>query len=113
MRELATELAPLVRVKGLASATVVEGSSMFPRPRVIASLQKYGNEFDESESTEALRDRLAGFYARPALLGAPITPADQAEVAYLLTSGKFNKATGQIVSVDGGLPEASLRLGAR
>ena len=36
--ELAMELAPLVRVNGLAPATVVEGSSMFPRDRVISSL---------------------------------------------------------------------------
>jgi NAD(P)-dependent dehydrogenase (short-subunit alcohol dehydrogenase family) len=35
IRELAIELSPLVRVNGLAPATVVEGSSMFPRDRVI------------------------------------------------------------------------------
>ncbi|MEM6432132.1 MAG: bifunctional rhamnulose-1-phosphate aldolase/short-chain dehydrogenase, partial [Deinococcota bacterium] len=38
VRELAIELSPLVRVNGLAPATVVEGSSMFPRERVISSL---------------------------------------------------------------------------
>ena len=52
VRELAIELAPLVRVNGLAPATVVEGSSMFPRERVISSLTKYNIAFDESESTE-------------------------------------------------------------
>ena len=41
VRELAIELSPLVRVNGLAPATVVEGSSMFPRDRVISSLVKY------------------------------------------------------------------------
>ena len=35
VRELAIELSPLVRVNGLAPATVVEGSNMFPRDRVI------------------------------------------------------------------------------
>ena len=50
MRELAIELSPLVRVNGLAPATVVEGSSMFPRDRVISSLVKYNIKFDESES---------------------------------------------------------------
>ena len=41
VRELAVELAPLVRVNGVAPATVVQGSSMFPRDRVIASLRDH------------------------------------------------------------------------
>jgi NAD(P)-dependent dehydrogenase (short-subunit alcohol dehydrogenase family) len=109
VRELAIELSPLVRVNGLAPATVVEGSSMFPRDRVISSLTKYGIPFDESESTESLRDKLALFYAQRTLTKSPITLADQAEVAYLLSSSKFSKTTGQIISVDGGLHEAFLR----
>jgi rhamnulose-1-phosphate aldolase/alcohol dehydrogenase len=109
VRELAIELAPLVRVNGLAPATVVEGSSLFPRDRVISSLTKYQVAFEETESTETLRDKLAGFYARRTLTQLPITPADQAEVAYLLSSSKFSKTTGQVISVDGGLPEAFLR----
>jgi NAD(P)-dependent dehydrogenase (short-subunit alcohol dehydrogenase family) len=109
VRELAIELSPLVRVNGLAPATVVEGSNMFPRDRVISSLTKYNIAFDESESTESLRDKLAMFYAQRTLTKSPITLADQAEVAYLLSSNKFSKTTGQIVSVDGGLQEAFLR----
>lgn len=109
VRELAVELAPQVRVNGLAPATVVEGSSMFPRDRVISSLAKYNVAFEESESTEALRDKLANFYAQRTLTKSPITLADQAEVAYLLSSNKFSKTTGQIISVDGGLQEAFLR----
>jgi rhamnulose-1-phosphate aldolase/alcohol dehydrogenase len=109
VRELAIELAPLVRVNGLAPATVVEGSSMFPRDRVISSLVKYEIPFDESEETEALRDKLANFYAQRTLTKLPITLADQAEAAYLLTSRKLGKTTGQIISVDGGLHEAFLR----
>jgi rhamnulose-1-phosphate aldolase/alcohol dehydrogenase len=109
VRELAIELAPLVRVNGLAPATVVEGSSMFPRDRVISSLKKYQIDFDEADTTEALRARLAGFYAQRTLTKSPITLADQAEAAYLLASTKLGKTTGQIISVDGGLPEAFLR----
>ena len=100
MRELALELAPLVRVNGLAPATVVEGSSMFPRERVISSLAKYGVDYSEAEETDALRDKLAAFYAQRTLTGAPITLADQAEAAYLLSSSKLAKTTGQILSVD-------------
>ena len=43
IRELAIGLAPLVRVNGIAPATVVSGSTMFPRDRVMQSLQKYND----------------------------------------------------------------------
>lgn len=109
IRELAIELSPLVRVNGLAPATVVEGSSMFPRDRVISSLTKYNIDHDESEETEALRTKLANFYAQRTLTKAAITPDDQAEVAYLLASDQFSKTTGQIINVDGGLHEAFMR----
>lgn len=109
VRELAVELAPLVRVNGLAPATVVKGSAMFPRDRVVSSLAKYSLPWDEAEETDALRDRLADFYAQRTLTKAPITPADQAEAAWLLTSSALSKTSGQILSVDGGLHEAFLR----
>jgi rhamnulose-1-phosphate aldolase/alcohol dehydrogenase len=109
VRELAVELAPLVRVNGLAPATVVAGSSMFPRDRVIASLVKYKIAFDEAEDSESLRNKLAGFYAERTLTKSPITPDDQAEVAVFLISQKSSKTTGQVISVDGGLHEAFLR----
>jgi rhamnulose-1-phosphate aldolase/alcohol dehydrogenase len=109
VRELAIELAPLVRVNGLAPATVVEGSQMFPRDRVISSLIKYELPFSESESTEALREKLENFYAQRTLLKLPVTTTDQAEIAFLLSTDRFSKTTGQIINVDGGLPEAFLR----
>lgn len=109
IRELAMELAPLVRVNGVAPATVVQGSSMFPRDRVLASLAKYKIPHSESETDEALRGHLAEFYADRTLLKEPILPADQAEAVFLLLSGRLGKTTGQIVSVDGGLYDAFLR----
>ena len=109
VRELAIELAPLVRVNAIAPATVVSGSTMFPRDRVITSLAKYGLDFEESESDEALREKLANFYAQRTLTKSPITPADQAEVIYFLASNQSSKTTGQIINVDGGLHEAFLR----
>ena len=39
VRELAVVLSPLVRVNGISPATVVKGSTMFPRDRVMASLR--------------------------------------------------------------------------
>ncbi len=109
VRELAIELAPLVRVNALAPATVVDGSSMFPRDRVISSLIKYEIAFSEDEDTDSLRSKLANFYAQRTLTKLPITPEDQAEVAYLLSTSAFSKTTGQVFSVDGGLNEAFLR----
>jgi len=109
VRELAVTLAPLVRVNGLAPATVVAGSSMFPRDRVISSLVKYHIDYSEAEDTEALRDKLAQFYAQRTLTQQSITAEDQAEVAYLLCTAAFDKTTGQVFSVDGGLNAAFLR----
>jgi rhamnulose-1-phosphate aldolase/alcohol dehydrogenase len=109
VRELAIELSPLVRVNGLAPATVVAGSSMFPKDRVMSSLAKYNITFSEKESAESLRDKLAHFYAQRTLTKVPILPEDQAEAAYLLVSSKLSKTTGQILTVDGGLTEAFLR----
>merc|ERR1711965_1202802 len=79
LRELAIELAPLVRVNGVAPATVVAGSGMFPRDRVIASLAKYEISFSDDESTEELRNKLAQFYADRTLTKSPITPEDQGQ----------------------------------
>lgn len=109
VRELAIELAPLVRVNGVAPATVVQGSAMFPRERVISSLTKYQIPFKEKESTEALREKLAKFYAERTLTKTPITPQDQAEAIFLLVTDRLSKTTGQVLTVDGGLTEAFLR----
>jgi rhamnulose-1-phosphate aldolase/alcohol dehydrogenase len=109
VRELAIELAPLVRVNGVAPATVVQGSAMFPRDRVIGSLAKYGIPYADDESTESMVGKLAQFYADRTLTKSRITPADQAEAYFLLVSQRLSKTTGQVIAVDGGLHEAFLR----
>lgn len=109
VRELAIELSPLVRVNGVAPATVVQGSAMFPRDRVIGSLAKYAIPYTDDEATESLVSKLAQFYADRTLTKAPITPADQAEAYFLLVSNRLSKTTGQVITVDGGLHEAFLR----
>jgi rhamnulose-1-phosphate aldolase/alcohol dehydrogenase len=109
VRELAMELAPLVRVNGVAPATVVQGSAMFPRDRVIGSLAKYAIPYTDDEATDSLVSKLAQFYADRTLTKSPITPADQAEAYFLLISQRLSKTTGQVVTVDGGLHEAFLR----
>jgi NAD(P)-dependent dehydrogenase (short-subunit alcohol dehydrogenase family) len=109
VRELAIEMAPLVRVNAVAPATVVKGSTMFPRDRVIASLAKYEIPFNEDEPTEELRDKLAAFYAKRSLTQTPIEPDDQAEAIFLLLSPRLSKTTGHVIPVDGGLQDGFLR----
>jgi rhamnulose-1-phosphate aldolase/alcohol dehydrogenase len=109
VRGLAVELAPLVRVNAVAPATVIAGSTMFPRDRVMASLAKYNIPFSESEETEELRKKLADFYAQRTLTKAAITPEDQAEAVFHFVSDSSSKTTGQVLSVDGGLQDAFMR----
>lgn len=109
VRELAIKLAPEVRVNGIAPATVVAGSTMFPRDRVIQSLEKYKISFSEEESTEELRNKLANFYAQRTLTKRPILPQDCAHAILWLLSDHSAKTTGHVIPVDGGLPEAFLR----
>jgi rhamnose utilization protein RhaD (predicted bifunctional aldolase and dehydrogenase)/NAD(P)-dependent dehydrogenase (short-subunit alcohol dehydrogenase family) len=109
IRELAIGLGPGVRVNGIAPATVVAGSSMFPRDRVIVSLRKYNIAFHDDESTEALRAKLADFYAERTITRQPIVPADCANAICWLAGDQSAKTTGHVIPVDGGLPEAFLR----
>ena len=109
IHELAIKLAPTIRVNGIAPATVVAGSTMFPRDRVIQSLQKYGIEFEESDSSDVLREKLAGFYAQRTLTKQPITPQLCAAAIVWLAGEQSGRTTGHVIPVDGGLPEAFLR----
>jgi rhamnose utilization protein RhaD (predicted bifunctional aldolase and dehydrogenase)/NAD(P)-dependent dehydrogenase (short-subunit alcohol dehydrogenase family) len=109
IRELAVKLSPHVRVNGIAPATVVAGSTMFPRDRVMQSLQKYQIEFSDSDSTEMLRGKLADFYAQRTLTKRPILPQDCAAAIVWLAGDQSGKTTGHVIPVDGGLSEAYLR----
>lgn len=109
VRELAVAFAPLVRVNGVAPATVVQGSSMFPRDRVIASLAKYGLPYCDDDDTEALRDRLSQYYAKRTLTGQAVTLDAQVKAITAFVTDAFRKTTGQIVNVDAGLAAAFLR----
>ena len=109
VRELAVSMAPKVRVNGVSPATVVKGSTMFPRDRVIASLKKYNLPFEEAASDEELRGVLAGFYAKRTLTHHPIDPRNCAEAILFLAGPLTPCTTGHLIPVDGGLSEAYLR----
>jgi len=109
VRELAVSLSPKVRVNGINPATVVKGSTMFPRDRVIASLTKYKIAFDAASTDEELRTELSKFYARRTLTHQPIEPEDCAQAILFLAGPKTRCTSGHLIPVDGGLPEAFLR----
>ena len=109
MRELAVELAPLVRVNARRARYGRGRLAMFPRDRVIASLVKYDILFEEEESTDSSAPKLAQFYAK--------TDADQIRRSRRqirpkrssTASERSSKVTGQVVPVDGGLQDAFVR----
>ncbi len=109
VRELAVALSSKVRVNGISPATVVKGSTMFPRDRVIASLKKYKLPFVETMTDDELRGVLAQFYATRTLTHQPIDPKDCAEAILYLAGPKARCTTGHLIPVDGGLTEAYLR----
>jgi rhamnose utilization protein RhaD (predicted bifunctional aldolase and dehydrogenase)/NAD(P)-dependent dehydrogenase (short-subunit alcohol dehydrogenase family) len=109
IRELAVSHAPLVRINGISPATVVKGSTMFPRDRVIASLKKYSIPFRPEMTDEEMRDRLAAFYAERTLTHVPIDPLTCAEAILFLAGPKAPCTTGHLIPVDGGLADAFLR----
>jgi rhamnose utilization protein RhaD (predicted bifunctional aldolase and dehydrogenase)/NAD(P)-dependent dehydrogenase (short-subunit alcohol dehydrogenase family) len=109
VRELAVSMGPNVRVNGISPATVVKGSTMFPRDRVRASLTKYNIHFEERMSDEELRGLLATFYAKRTLTHQPIDPVDCAEAILFLAGPRSRCTSGHIIPVDGGLTEAFLR----
>jgi rhamnose utilization protein RhaD (predicted bifunctional aldolase and dehydrogenase)/NAD(P)-dependent dehydrogenase (short-subunit alcohol dehydrogenase family) len=109
VREFAIALAPKIRVNGISPATVVKGSTMFPRDRVIASLHKYSISFDPEASDEQLRTLLAEFYAKRTLTRQPIDPQDCAAAILFLAGPQSRCTTGHLIPVDGGLAEAFLR----
>ncbi len=104
IRELAIKLSPQARVNGIAPATVVAGSTMFPRDRVIQSLRKYKIEFADEEATDELRRKLSDFYAQRTLTKRPILPQDCAQAIVWLAGDQSAKTTGH-----GGLREAYIR----
>jgi rhamnose utilization protein RhaD (predicted bifunctional aldolase and dehydrogenase)/NAD(P)-dependent dehydrogenase (short-subunit alcohol dehydrogenase family) len=109
VRELAVGLAPNVRVNGISPATVVKGSTMFPRDRVRASLTKCKIAFEESMSDDELRSLLADFYAERTLTRQPIDPKDCAEAILFLAGPRTRCTSGHLFPVDGGLADAFLR----
>jgi rhamnose utilization protein RhaD (predicted bifunctional aldolase and dehydrogenase)/NAD(P)-dependent dehydrogenase (short-subunit alcohol dehydrogenase family) len=109
VRELAISLAPKIRVNGVSPATVVTGSTMFGRERVLASLQKYNIAFEAGASDEQLSALLAQFYARRALTLKSVHPDDCAQAMLFLAGPHARCTTGHLIPVDGGLTDAFLR----
>jgi rhamnose utilization protein RhaD (predicted bifunctional aldolase and dehydrogenase)/NAD(P)-dependent dehydrogenase (short-subunit alcohol dehydrogenase family) len=109
VRELAVTLASKVRVNGVSPATVIKGSAMFPRDRVVHALLKYDIPFADEMTDEDLRKRLAEFYAERTLTHRSVDPGDCAQAILFLAGPHAGCTTGHLIPVDGGLVEAFLR----
>ncbi len=109
VRELAISLAPKIRVNGVSPATVISGSAMFPRDRVIASLRKYSVPFETDATDQQLSAALAGFYAQRTLTHQPVRPDDCAQAVLFLAGPQARCTTGHLIPIDGGLTDAFLR----
>ena len=96
-------------LNGIAPATVIAGSAMFPRDRVIVALKKYSLPYKDSQTDDELRNTLAEFYAQRTITKRPILPIDNANAICWLAGDQSAKTTGHVIPVDGGLPEAFLR----
>ena len=64
VRELAIALAPHVRVNGIAPATVVAGSTMFPRDRVMNSVARWAVPFERVRCFSSPLMTVTGIAAR-------------------------------------------------
>ncbi len=104
IRELAIGLGPLVRVNGIAPATVIAGSSMFPRDRVIVAAAE-------------VQHRLRGGRSRPRRCGPSWPSSTRSARSPAVRSCRRTaptrsagwpampsaKTTGHVIPVDGGL----------
>ncbi len=96
VREFAISLAPKIRVNGISPATVVKGSTMFPRDRVIASLTKYSIPYDAQSSDEELAPPSQISTRKRTLTHQPIDPHDCAAAILFLASPQSRCTTGHL-----------------
>ena len=106
VRELAISLSPRIRVNGISPATVMKGSTMFPRHRVIASLSNTTSPLRSRLSDEDYATLLANFYAQRTLTHQPSIPGIALTAILFLAGPKSRCTTGHLIPVDGGLTEA-------
>ena len=101
VRQLAHELAPDVRVNGVAPGGTMSGL------QIATTLQSLAGK------SEHFSDRPAAERAIGATnpLGIVATPADHAGIYVLLAGGDAPAVTGEIIRSDGGLAARGLRLG--
>ena len=92
VRELAVIAVPKVRVNGISPATVVKGSTMFPRDRVIGSLQKYKIPIARASAMRNCVPCWRSSMPRRTLTHQPIDPKDCAEAILFLARTKITLA---------------------
>lgn len=99
-RLLAAELgADKIRVNVVNPDAVIEGSNIWANGWAAARAKAYNVPVDE----------LPDYYAGRTLLHETIKPQDIANAVFVLVGGQLKKSTGNVLNVDGGLPQAFVR----
>ena len=99
-RLLAAELGKdKIRVNVVNPDAVIQGSNIWAGGWAEGRAKAYGVSVDE----------LPGHYAKRTLLDEAILPEDIANGVFALVGGLLNKSTGNVINVDGGLPQAFVR----
>ncbi len=99
-RLLAAELGTdQIRVNVVNPDAVIRGSNIWQDGWAEARAKAYGISVDE----------LPAHYAKRTLLNAEIHAEDIANAVFVFVGGSLNKSTGNVLNVDGGLPEGFVR----
>jgi NAD(P)-dependent dehydrogenase (short-subunit alcohol dehydrogenase family) len=88
-----------IRVNSINPDAVIADSKIWAGEWAQGRAKAYGISVEE----------LPAFYAKRTLLNQVILPVDIANGCFALVSGLFNKSTGNVINVDGGVAAAFLR----
>ncbi len=99
-RLLAAELGnDKIRVNVVNPDAVIQGSNIWAGGWAEGRAKAYGVSVED----------LPGHYAKRTLLDEAILPEDIANGVFALVGGLLSKSTGNVINVDGGLPQAFVR----
>ncbi|MEO6453346.1 MAG: bifunctional aldolase/short-chain dehydrogenase [Ginsengibacter sp.] len=88
-----------IRVNTVNPDAVISDSKIWEGEWAAGRAKAYGISIEE----------LPAFYAKRTLLNEVILPEDIANACFALVSGLLNKSTGNVLNVDGGVPNAFVR----
>jgi NAD(P)-dependent dehydrogenase (short-subunit alcohol dehydrogenase family) len=88
-----------IRVNTVNPDAVISDSKIWEGDWAAGRAKAYGVKVEE----------LPAFYAKRTLLNEVILPEDIANACYVFVNGLLNKSTGNVLNIDGGVPNAFVR----